>query len=179
MSSRRNCRLWNGSSTHRCAQAFRNCANSTMIKKVLTTVLALGGLLVGVALAMYVTNSPPKVERVSPTESGRPFVVKLHARWCAVCALTKPAWSDLEKTYSTSVNLVVFDFTNSTTTEASRNEARRIGLEPFFDEYGGGTGIVAVLDGRTKKVLTVLEGHRSRAEYHAAIDAALKPPPMR
>ena len=147
-----------------------------MIKKILITVLSFGAVLVAAALVMFAINPAPKVERISSTESGRPYVVKLHARWCAVCALTKPAWSEIEKTYSTSVNLVVFDFTNSATTEASRNEAGRIGLETFFEEQAGGTGTIAVLDGRTKKAITVLEGRRSRAGYHAAIDAALKTP---
>ena len=147
-----------------------------MIKKILITILSLGGVLIGAALVMIAINPAPKVERISSTDSDRPYVVKLHARWCAVCALTKPAWSDIEKAYSGRVNLVVFDFTNSATTEASRNEAKRIGLETFFEEHAGSTGTIAVLDGRTKKAVTVIEGRRSRAEYHAAIDAALKVP---
>ena len=145
-----------------------------MIKKILLTVLSLGIVLVGVALVMFATNPAPKVDRISSQESEKPYVVKLHARWCPVCALTKSVWSDIEKAHSASVNLVVFDFTNGTTTEASRREAKRIGLDTFFEEYAGWTGAIAVLDGQTKKVITVLEGRRSGAEYHAAIDAALK-----
>ena len=145
-----------------------------MAKKALFSLLLFGAVLAGAAGVMIAVNPAPKVARVSSTESDRPYVVKLHARWCAVCAFTKPAWAKIEKAYSTSVNLVVFDFTNSATTEASRAEAKRLGLETFFEEHAGSTGTIAVIDGRTKKAITVLEGRRSDAEYHAAIEGALK-----
>jgi hypothetical protein len=59
------------------------------------------------------------------------------------------------------------------TTDASRAEARRLGLEPFFDEYAGATGIIVVLDGATRAVTASIKGSRDFAEYRAAIDAAL------
>jgi hypothetical protein len=150
-----------------------------MIKKFLVGALTIILVLVGAGLAMFATNSPPKVARISPVESEKLYVVKLHARWCAVCALTKPAWAEIEKTYADRVNLVVFDVTNGAATEASRSEAKRIGLEAFFEEHAGWTGAIAVLDGRTKKVVSVMEGRRSMAEYRAAIDEALKAPTTR
>jgi thiol-disulfide isomerase/thioredoxin len=150
-----------------------------MIKKTFIASLLVAIALAAVSIVMFATNPAPKVARLSTLESGKPYVVKLHARWCPVCALTKPAWSEIEKAYSASVNLVVFDFTNGTTTEESRSEAKRIGLDTFFEEHSGWTGAIAVLDGRTKKVITMIEGRRSIAEYRAAIDAALKSPTRR
>ena len=150
-----------------------------MIKKTLIASLFVALVLAVLGILMFATNPAPQVARISTSESDKPYVVKLHARWCAVCALTKPAWSEIERAYSARVNLVVFDFTNGTATDASRNEAKRIGLDTFFEEYAGWTGAIAVLDGRTKKVVTVGEGRRSIAEYRAAIDAALKGPTRR
>jgi thiol-disulfide isomerase/thioredoxin len=148
-----------------------------MLKKAL---LAVSALLVALLAAGYVTyarNLAPVVPAVSAADAataGKPYVVKLHAQWCANCMLTKGVWSQIEETYSRQVHLVVFDFTNEANTEASRREAARLGLTKFFDEYGGASGTIAVLDGRTKDVTASINGSRDFAEYRAAIDAALK-----
>jgi hypothetical protein len=88
--------------------------------------------------------------------------------------LTKGVWSRVEATYSRRANLVVFDFTNQPTTDASRAEAGRLGLGKVFEENAGWTGTILVLDGRTKEVTASIHGGRDFAEYRAAIDAALR-----
>ena len=71
-----------------------------------------------------------------------------------------------------------YDFTNEATTEASRAEARRVGLEMLFSEYEGTTGSIVVLDRRTRAVTADIHGRRDLAEYRTAIDAALAPAAM-
>jgi hypothetical protein len=88
--------------------------------------------------------------------------------------LTKDVWSQIEETYADRVNLLVLDFTNQANADASQAEARRLGLDKFFDEFGGATGIVVVLDGRTREVTAEIGGSRDFTEYRDAIDAALK-----
>ena len=90
--------------------------------------------------------------------------------------MTKGVWSEIAASYSGRVNLVVFDFTDRATTEASRAEARRLGLEAFFDENVGWTGTIAVVDGGTRNTLALIHGSRDVAEYRAAIDASLRAP---
>jgi thioredoxin family protein len=146
------------------------------MKKALLAVAALSVALVATAAVLYVTNWAPAVPALSAADvsnTARPYVVKLHAKWCPVCMVTKGVWSQIASTYGTRANLVVFDFTNQATTDASRVEARRLGLEKFFDQYDGATGIIAVLDGRTKKELASIGGSRDFADYRTAIDAAL------
>jgi hypothetical protein len=58
-------------------------------------------------------------------------------------------------------------------TDASHAEVRRLGLEQFVDEYAGATGIVVVLDGRTKEVTAEIGDSRDFSEYRNAIDATL------
>jgi thiol-disulfide isomerase/thioredoxin len=148
-----------------------------MIKKVLLGATFLAVLLVAVASAMYVRNAPPTVPRISSVEAAnasRPYVVKLHAQWCPICMLTKTVWSQIEVAYSGRANFVVFDFTNQATTDMSRAEAKRLGLEKFFDENAGWTGAIAVLDGRTKEETASIHGIRGFDEYRAAIDAGLR-----
>lgn len=148
-----------------------------MIKKVLLVLTVLGAVLVAAGYAMYVGNPAPSARPISAEEAaktGKPYVVKMHAQWCPVCMVTKGVWSQIEETYATRVNLLVLDFTNDASTEASRAEAARLGLEKFFDEYAGATGTIVVLDGRTREVTASIGGSRDFAEYRAAIDATLK-----
>lgn len=155
---------------------------SQPIKKALFVVTLMLAVLISTAAILYVRNTAPSVPPVSPVEAaqtGKPYVIKLHAQWCAVCMITKDVWTQIEKTYAQRVNLVVLDFTTDADAEASRVEATRLGLTKFFDEYGGATGSIVVLDGRTKEVAASINGSRDFAEYRTAIDTALAGAPAR
>ena len=132
--------------------------------------------LAGVVVALLATNGPPEVPFIATTEAAgttKPFVVKAHARWCHVCMTTNAVWDELERTYAARVNLVVFDLTTDATYKAARLEARRLGLEKFFDDYIYGSGSVYVVDARTREVKHEIYGSRDFAEYRAAIDDVL------
>jgi thiol-disulfide isomerase/thioredoxin len=147
-----------------------------MIRKFLLLTLVLFALLGLAGYTAYLLNKAPTVPALSADEAvraGKPYVVKLHAQWCVVCMATQNVWPQIAETYSGRANLVVFDFTDEATTEASRAEAERLGLEKFFDEYAGVSGPVVVLDARTKAVTAEVSGSRDFADYRAAIDAAL------
>ncbi|MEO7271677.1 MAG: hypothetical protein ABIX28_25230 [Vicinamibacterales bacterium] len=127
--------------------------------------------------AFAVANNPaPEVAGISAAEvtgSTQPYVVKLHARWCLVCMVTKDVWSEVQAAYTGRVRFVVFDFTTDATTEAGRAEAQRLGLDEVFEEYAGVTGSVLVLDGVSKELKHELYGSRNLAEYQAAIDLTI------
>ena len=147
-----------------------------MLKKALTLLLAIAAGGAAAGFVMFQRNTAPTVPAIAAADlasGSKPIVVKLHARWCPKCMLTKSVWSDLEKEYAGRVHLVVMDFTNDASTDASRREAHRLGLERFFEEFSGATGIVVVLHARTKEVAAELEFNRDLPEYRAAIDAAL------
>ena len=149
----------------------------SILRRALLVVASLAAVLVAAGSVMYLQNAPPAVPAISFAEaanSTKPYVVKLHAQWCPVCMVTKGVWSQIEASYSTRANLVVFDFTNQATTDASRAEAARLGLGRVFDENADWTGTILVLDGRTKDVTASIHGGRNFAEYRAAIDAALR-----
>jgi hypothetical protein len=149
-----------------------------MLKKALLGVALLAVAVVLTASGLYLTNAAPAVPLISAANAAnKPYVVKLHAKWCPVCMVTKGVWSEIASSYSTRANLVVFDFTNEATTAASRAEAARLGLGKFFEEYDGATGIIAVLDGRTREERASIAGSREFADYRSAIDAALAATP--
>jgi thiol-disulfide isomerase/thioredoxin len=146
-----------------------------MKKALMMTALAAATLAVTLGV-LYVANTAPKVAAVSVEEaarSGKPYVVKLHAQWCVYCLATKDVWSQIEATYAGRVHLIVFDFTNESTSAASQAEAARLGLEAFHADFDGVTGSVVVLEGRTKEVTAEIHGRRDFSEYRTAIDAAL------
>ena len=122
---------------------------------------------------LMVLNPAPEVPESGDVVGTLPYVVKLHARWCPICMTTRDAWATVQNAYVGRVRFVVFDFTSASTTEASRAQARRLGLDAVFDEYEGETGTVLVLDGESRAVRHALHGRRDAAEYRAAIDATL------
>jgi thiol-disulfide isomerase/thioredoxin len=137
--------------------------------------------LAGGVLALLAINGPPDVPAIATAEAAtttKPFVVKAHARWCHICLTTNAAWEEVERAYAGRVNFVVFDLTTDATFEAGRAEARRLGLEKFFDDNVYGSGMVFVLDGRSKEVTHSIDGSRDFAEYRAAIDDVLAKAPM-
>ena len=146
-----------------------------MIKKIVLIVLAIGIALVGSVYVMYLANTAPVTPAVSAAEAAnpsKPFVVKLHARWCYLCMITTSVWSTIQQEYSGRVNFLVLDFTDDQATDASRVAATRAGLGQIFEEAGS-TGVVLIVDGRSKEVKASIGGSRDFNEYRAAIDAAL------
>ena len=130
----------------------------------------------GSGAILMVRNPAPAVPPISPADASgttQPYVIKLHARWCPVCMVTKDAWTAVQAAYAGRVRMVVFDFTSAASTEASRAEAHRLNLDSVFEEYSGETGTVLVLDGASKAVRHVVHGHRDFADYRAAIEATL------
>ena len=146
-----------------------------MLKRIAVISIAVCVALLAAGFVMYRANTAPVAPAISAAEASnptRPFVVKLHAQWCAVCMITTSVWSRIQDEYSGRVNFLVLDFTDERTTEASRAAAARVGLGQIFEDAGS-TGVVLVVDGRTKEVTASIGGSRDFAEYRGAIDTAL------
>lgn len=147
-----------------------------MLKKAVVIFVSVCLAMVLGAYAMYLANAAPVAPPISASEASnpsKPFVVKLHAQWCHLCLITTSVWSQIEREYSGRVNFLVLDFTDDRATDASRAAAERVGLGRVFEEAGS-TGVVLVVDARTKAVTASIAGSRDAAVYRDAIDAALK-----
>lgn len=154
--------------------ADRQCR---VLRKLLLTAALLMVGLAGTVGGLYLLNAAPTMPVLTTAEaarSTRPLVVKLHARWCPYCLMTKDDWGRVEEAYRGRVDFVVLDFTTAASTERSRAEAERLNLRGFFDEYVGATGMVVVLDGVTREVRTELGGNRSFEDYSLAINDAIR-----
>jgi len=148
----------------------------TMLRKILIGTGALVAVLAVTGVFLYAGNAAPAVATVTASQAAdasRPFVVKLHAQWCPVCLVTKDVWYELAGEYAGRANLVVFDFTDEASTAARRVEAVRLGLGPFFEEYVGMSGAIAVIDGGSRETRAIIGGKQEPGTYRAAIEASL------
>jgi thiol-disulfide isomerase/thioredoxin len=146
-----------------------------LIRGLLAMSIGVLTLAAGVAL-LYVTNTNPPLAAISAAEieaPTRPYVIRMHAQWCHFCRGTKGAWEEVVEAYGDRANLLVLDFTNEDTWSASEAEARRLKLDGVLQDWYGASGIVLVVDGRTKELVGEVGGFADAAAYGAAIDAAL------
>jgi len=148
----------------------------TMFASPLRNSLLLLCALAALGAGLFVWNATPTAAPVPAAEvanPSKPFVIKLHAQWCPICMLTKDEWAGIEQTYAGRVNLVVFDSTTESDRERSREEAARLGLSDALEGFYGATGVVLVVDPRTREIVAEIAGVHSIEDYRRAIDSSL------
>lgn len=86
--------------------------------------------------------------------------------------MLEPTLAALDEKMGASARVVVLDVTNRKTYAAATIEAKRLGIESFFEQYKSKTGIVGVLDGSTRETLAILSGELDVAVYERALTQA-------
>jgi thiol-disulfide isomerase/thioredoxin len=104
---------------------------------------------------------------------GKPVVVDVYASWCPGCKNIAPTLSQLKQQYSGKANFVVFDVTDSKTTQASMKMAAKLGLTGFFNANKAQTSTVAIIDPATGKVLKQFRNNAELTEYTGILDRAI------
>ena len=104
---------------------------------------------------------------------GKPVVVDIYASWCPGCKNIAPTLSQLKKQYGSKANFVVFDVTDSKTTQASMKMAAKLGLTSFFSANKAQTSTVAIIDPATGKVMKQFRNNADLAEYTGILDRAI------
>ncbi len=125
---------------------------------------------------------PAQAENLGPPPQGKsvsknlnqPLVVLLKSDTCAVCKKIAPLLSQLNKTYQHRSQWVTLDLSNRKTLAQAEKQVKALGIEAFFEKYGNHTGIVAVMDPQSKKVLSLLIAEEKPEKYQMALDQALK-----
>ena len=105
-------------------------------------------------------------------DASKPFVVKIHADWCGTCRRLEATLEALRERTGDDVRIVVLDVTDRESLALATAEADRLRIRAFFDAYKSKTGTVGILDGVTRKPVSVLKGEMDVAEYEAALATA-------
>lgn len=104
---------------------------------------------------------------------GKPVVVDVYASWCPACRNIAPTLAQLRQTYANRVHFVVFDVSDKAKTEASMANAQRLGLAGFLKANRTQTGLVAIIDPATGKVLAQHRNNADASAYTTVLNKAL------
>ncbi len=107
--------------------------------------------------------------------TAKPFVVKIHADWCATCRKVDAVWTRLGTEMAEQVNIVELDVSDRVAFEESKATADRLGLGSFFSEYRSRTGTIAVLDCKSREPVAIMSGEVDLSKYLDAISKASRP----
>ena len=102
------------------------------------------------------------------------IAVKFHADWCGFCKAMGPVFTDLENKFDGKpVLFVTLDLTNVTTLNRSKLLASALGIGPVYKANEGTTGLILLLDGKTRQVAARLNSEHTLKDMAAALDEAL------
>lgn len=104
---------------------------------------------------------------------GKPVVVDIYASWCPVCKNTSPTLTKLKQEYNRKVNFVVLDVSNKSTTSQSEAKAKKLGLGSFFAANKSQTGLIAIVEPATGKVLKQFRNNTDKSAYTSVLNAAI------
>jgi thiol-disulfide isomerase/thioredoxin len=104
---------------------------------------------------------------------GKPVVVDIYASWCSACKNIAPTLSQLKQKYGSRVHFVVLDVSDRSKATQSASRARALGLGQFFAANKAQTGMVAIIDPATGKILAQHRNNANLADYKAVLDPAL------
>jgi thiol-disulfide isomerase/thioredoxin len=104
---------------------------------------------------------------------GKPVVVDIYASWCPACQNVAPTLSQLKQEYGSKVNFVVLDVSDRGKASQAEARAKQLGLGAFFAANKSQTGLIAILDPATGKVLTQHRNNATKSDYTSVLNAAL------
>ncbi|KAM3091232.1 thioredoxin family protein [Phormidesmis sp. 146-12] len=102
---------------------------------------------------------------------GKPVVVDVFATWCSACKNIAPTVAQLKKDYEGKVTFVVLDVSNQATTAEAEAKAKQLGLSEFLAVNKSQTGMIAIIDPATGKVLSQQRNNPNLADYKKVLDS--------
>lgn len=104
---------------------------------------------------------------------GKPVVVDIYASFCPACRNIAPTLSKLRQDYAGRVHFVVLDVSDKAKVEASQATAQKLGLAAFFAANKSQTGLVAIIDPASGKILAQHRNNASANAYTSVLNKAL------
>jgi thiol-disulfide isomerase/thioredoxin len=100
-------------------------------------------------------------------QDAKPLVVVIYADWCPLCQSIKPVLAKINEEYKGRIRFVRLDVTDSSTTAKSRELARSLGLEQFFEENKGTTSLVVIQSPAGHEIFRAL--HDNDFQHYARV----------
>ncbi len=142
-----------------------------------STLMVLCCLLMAVAASAQEQQQPAKPDpkpAVKAAELPRIVVVEFYADWCAVCRELMPKLTEAKSAFQGKTVLFArFDMTDDFTREQASYMAAFAGLEDVYRRGNGRTGVVALVDAKTKKLLGLIGRDKSIEEIKAMLNDAV------
>ena len=110
---------------------------------------------------------------VSQPQAKKPVVLVVYADWCPLCQKLKPVLALINDNYKGKIRFVRFDVTSESSTAKSRQQAKSLGLEPFFEKYQGTTSLVVIQDASGREVFRAVHDYDFQ-DYAAVLDQQLR-----
>ena len=111
---------------------------------------------------------------VSQPQAKRPLVLVVYADWCPLCQKLKPVLALINDNYKDRIRFVRLDVTSEATAAKARQQARSLGLEPFFDKYQGTTSLVVIQDASGHEIFRAVHDYDFQ-HYTTVLDQELRP----
>jgi thiol-disulfide isomerase/thioredoxin len=107
---------------------------------------------------------------LSPSLQGKPVVARIHADWCPACKATQSTIDAIKARYGNNISFVEFDVTDGKRSAAAEADAKRLGLDAFFEAKKTATSTVAVFNPKTGAIVATFYADSNAADYERAID---------
>jgi thiol-disulfide isomerase/thioredoxin len=126
-------------------------------------------------MAIITAAAQPARADDAPAEQ-KPQVVGLvfYADWCGTCKVLEPRIDEVKKELADKpVYITRVDLTDDATRAQSQLFANWVGLGEIYQEHGGATGFMLLIDPEEKKVIQRIGAQHSEQQIRQAIDQAL------
>jgi len=150
-----------------------------MIKKlfVYVAIIALLTLVVGshkTDAAFFKKFKSSKVTKQQEAVLPKPItLVYIYASWCPGCKNIQPTVDQIEKEFTSQVQLTYFDVSTPKNALEASKKAKELNLVDFYKSYKSRTASVGIIVQKTGEVVTVFQNNNKLEDYKAAIQTAL------
>lgn len=117
---------------------------------------------------------PMQAKAAASRAHARVLALKFSADWCSTCRAIRPKLAAVEQRFdSGAVKVIVFDFSNKSTTAQAARQARALKLGRVYGRFAPSAGFVVLVNPRTRHIISVLTTRQTKAQWLAAVRSAL------
>ncbi|WP_159788441.1 TlpA family protein disulfide reductase [Sodalinema gerasimenkoae] len=105
---------------------------------------------------------------------GKPVLVDVFATWCAACENIAPTLAQLKEDYDETVNFVILDVSDRSTTAEAEAKAKELGLQEFLEANKSQTGMLTIVEPETGRILAQHRNNPNLEDYTTVLDPVIQ-----